>query len=373
MKANNNNDILQFINDMFQHAADTSATDIHIEQFKECARIRIRIQGRLQKYMEISQSETQQLIASLKMAAHLDITEKRMPQDGRIEIDAPNMHIRINICATLYGEKVALRLFYPGQRDFNLKKLNLPPAQLTIILNALKKTSGIIFVVGPTGSGKTTTLYSMLNHLNGSNKNIMTLEDPVEIAFTGINQCNINTKIDITFSSLLTAILRQDPDVIMIGEIRDAATAKIAMQAAQTGHLVFATLHASNVFTCISRLKALQVSPQCIAQHTLLIISQRFIRLLCGHCKQEDPDSPTTYHPLGCPFCLLGYRDQMPVFEILPMSNKITAAIQNKLPLPALEQLALNESYLSLAHQVRQLLMQGKTSHEELQKVLCSN
>ncbi len=300
---------LHFIEQLLHHAANENVSDIHLEPQAEQCRIRFRRQGLLYLANTIPTHFATQITACLKIMAQLDITEKRMPQDGRLYFaNLTDTNIRISTCPSLFGEKVALRLMNQQQSFLQLSHLGLNPDQKTMLEEKLNQPQGLIMIVGPTGSGKTSTLYAALNHLNQVEKNIITIEDPIEIKLDGITQINVNPRIDLSFSHLLRSIMRQDPDVIMIGEIRDRETAEIAIQAAQTGHLVLSTLHCDDATDFLARLNMLGITTPYLQTALSLIIAQRLIRTLCSH--GDD-----------CSQCHQGYANRTGIFELSTMQK----------------------------------------------------
>lgn len=278
--------IINYVNELFANAINNSISDIHIEPFEHHCRIRFRRDGLLHEAASLPPHLSTQIIARLKIMAELNIAEKRLPQDGRIKTFHHNkIDIRINTCPTLFGEKIVLRLPSCNQASLNIQTLGTTEQQTAQLLHSLSKPQGLILVTGPTGSGKTMTLYSALQHLNTIEKNISTIEDPVEIQLDNINQINIRPHIGLNFATALRTLLRQDPDIIMLGEIRDHETAIIAVQAAETGHLVLSTLHTNSAIESLSRLHSLGISPYHLIHSTSLIIAQRLVRKLCVHCK----------------------------------------------------------------------------------------
>lgn len=295
---------LHFIEQLLQQASNENVSDIHFEPQAEQCRIRFRRQGLLYLANTISPHFAAQITASLKIMAQLDITEKRMPQDGRIHFaNFTEMNIRISTCPSLFGEKVALRIMNQHQAHLVLSNLGLSEEQQITLEEKLTQPQGLIIITGPTGSGKTSTLYAALNYLNQVEKNIITIEDPIEIKLDGITQINVNPRIDLSFSHLLRSIMRQDPDVIMIGEIRDRETAEIAIQAAQTGHLVLSTLHCDDATDSLARLNMLGITTPYLQTALSLIVAQRLIRILCSHGDH-------------CEQCHQGFSGRTGIFEL---------------------------------------------------------
>jgi type IV pilus assembly protein PilB len=359
--------LVQFVDNILKHAIQQSASDIHIEPYEHNCRIRYRQDGLLRETAEIPTQLALRIITRLKVLAKLDISERRLPQDGRFQFQQHD--IRINICPTLFGEKIVLRLLNSSHLIHKISNLGLADSQLNLFLETISQPQGLILVTGPTGSGKTVTLYSALDYLNSEEKNISTVEDPIEIQLHGINQVNIHPKIGLQFSTVLRTLLRQDPDIIMIGEIRDLETAEIAIQAAQTGHLVFSTLHTNSAADAINRLNAMGIAEYNIKNSLSLIIAQRLIRKLCSYCKQPKSYSEETlntmgfsgpytslhfYQAVGCQHCLQGYHGRTGIYELLPI-------LKNQTHLP--EFISLKQSGFNKA-------LQGITSIMEINRVI---
>lgn len=327
----NDSSIIYLTDTLINEAIQQNASDIHIEALAQKSRVRLRCDGLLKEIAYFSHTIAMRLIARLKILAQLNISERRLPQDGRIMWNHPKMNIRVNTCPTVHGEKIVLRLLR-SHANLSLATLGLSESQLNRIEASLNQPQGLIIVTGPTGSGKTLTLYAALNYLNQIEKNIVSVEDPVEIELPGINQVSIHHKIGLNFSAVLRNFLRQDPDVIMIGEIRDAETAEIAVQASQTGHLVLTTLHTNSTFETLSRLQSLGIQNHVVQNAVSLIINQRLVRLLCAHCKtliecnnQQALVLPfaneNIYQINECINCTQGYKGRTGVFEILSLNN----------------------------------------------------
>lgn len=308
-----------FVEHLIQHAVNKKASDIHIEPFANLYRVRFRLDGRLIEAATFPLQIGKRIVSRIKILANLNIAEKRLCQDGRLQFKEQfYLNIRVSTCPTLFGEKIVLRLLHQQNNYLSLDQLGLNVEQLQILINHIANPQGLILVTGPTGSGKTTTLYSCLQYLNQITTNIITIEDPIEIAMPGVTQINVNAKIGLGFSQILKSILRQDPDVIMVGEIRDQDTAVIAMEAALTGHLVFSTLHTNNALGTLSRLSQLNPHGETL-QAITLIVAQRLLRKLCEKCKIPDPHFPTQYqaNPSGCTSCQQGYFNRVGIFELL--------------------------------------------------------
>lgn len=367
------NELIIFVNLMLEQAIKQSASDIHIEPYAQTCRIRFRCDGLLYEKKTISNEFALRIITRLKVLAKLDITEHRFPQDGRLQYH--NTDIRINSCSTLYGEKIVLRLLDSKNQSIAIHSLGLSAVQKSLFINKISSPQGMIIVTGPTSSGKTVTLYSALNHLNRSEKNITTLEDPVEIRLDGINQISVNSKINLDFSTLLRAILRQDPDIIMIGEIRDKETAEIAIQASTTGHLVLCTLHTHSAADAITRLISLGIPPFQLSHAVSLIVAQRLIRKLCPHCKRpslSETGVSTIFHANGCRYCLGGYLGRTGIFEFLPIDNELSTHILNGMNSQLIKEYMFSMGHLSLSQSANEKIKSGITSLSEIQRVLSS-
>lgn len=306
--------IIEYVNHLIANAIEKHISDIHIEPYAQQYRIRFRRDGLLYEAANLPPQAGLRVATRLKVMANLNIAEKRLPQDGRIAWrDKRKIDIRLNSIPTLYGEKLALRLLDINNIQLDINTLGLLPNQLQQLRNIIHKPQGLLLITGPTGSGKSITLYSLLHELNQAEKNISSVEDPVEIELHGINQININHKIGLDFPSVLRMLLRQDPDILMIGEIRDLETATIAIQAAQTGHLVLSTLHTNSAAEAIQRLQSMGIKDYQLTDAISLIVAQRLVRVLCPHCKQLTEDS-ATYHAAGCERCHQGYCGRTGVF-----------------------------------------------------------
>ena len=346
---------------LINHAIKLQTSDIHLEPFENFYRVRFRLDGLLQKQENLSLDIGMRVIARIKLLAKLDITEKRLPQDGRLKLLQKD--IRINTCPTLFGEKVVLRILDCENASLSLDTLGFNTEQLSLFKKYITAPSGLILVTGPTGSGKTVTLYSALHYLNQIEKNISTVEDPVEIQLAGINQININPKIGLTFANTLRSLLRQDPDIIMIGEIRDKETAEIAVQAAHTGHLVFSTLHTNNAIEALNRLSAMGIPNYNIVHSISLIIAQRLIRRICQTCHAQKHLSP-------CDACLNGYKGRTAIYEMLPFNEKIALHVLNNTHLQTILNNEHTEGYCSLAKSAREKIQNGVTDTFEISRVL---
>ncbi|MCR9192311.1 MAG: ATPase, T2SS/T4P/T4SS family [Gammaproteobacteria bacterium] len=363
--------IVAFVQRVFQQAITRDATDLHFEAYADFYRIRYRKDGQLYLLASPPQAVASRIASRLKIMANLDIAERRRPQDGRFTMaHAPNQTIdcRISTCPTITGEKIAIRILRSHLCQPDIAQLGFSDRDKTCVHQAMQRTQGLILVTGPTGSGKTVTLYAALQYLNTGDKNISTAEDPVEIKHAGINQVQINPKIGLDFSNALRSFLRQDPDIIMLGEIRDFDTADIAIKAAHTGHLVLSTLHTNSCAETVIRLKQLGISPFLLLSSVSLIIAQRLIRMLCPHCK--IPTTTGSYRAKGCHRCHDGYHGRCAIFEVMPISNALRALlIQPKITAEKLKVQAHKEGMLSLHDAGLIQVQQGVTTVEEINRI----
>lgn len=381
--ANYDEPLIRFVDHTIKHALQQYASDIHIEHYEKNCRIRYRQDGILYEIAEIPINLAARLVTRLKVMGKLDISERRLPQDGRFQLH--QIDIRINTCPTLFGEKVVLRLLDSKKVSLDINELGLNEIQKKQFLNKISEPQGLILVTGPTGSGKTVTLYSALHHLNMPDKNISTVEDPVEIQLKGINQVNINPKINLHFATALRTFLRQDPDIIMVGEIRDLETAEIAIQASQTGHLVLSTLHTNSAAEAITRFQTMGVAPYNIINSISIIIAQRLVRKLCLHCRQKeniptqvlnemgytcDSNHLTLFRAVGCQHCLAGYKGRIGIYEFLPITESIAELIMKNENILTVISQAKKEGFLSLRDAGFEKVMQGMTSISELNRVI---
>lgn len=330
---------VDYVQRILSDAIHKKVSDVHFEPQENCYQIRFRLDGFLYLIANPSSDFANRIIARIKIMADIDIAERRIPQDGRFKIVVSKIQTidcRVSTCPMLHGEKIVVRLLDSNAHVFNIDALGFVGTQKQIFLNAIKKPHGLILVTGPTGSGKTFTLYSALNILNTPQVNISSVEDPIEIHLPGINQVNVNAKAGLNFSTVLRAFLRQDPDIIMVGEMRDLETAEIGIKAAQTGHLVLSTLHTNNAIEALTRLLNMGIPVYNIVSSLTLIIAQRLVRRLCEYCKHVVDISPKIlnqenifdgdskfYSASGCEHCVNGYKDRVGIFEFLFMSEKI--------------------------------------------------
>ncbi len=382
----NNSPIVQLVKGMIDQAVRQRASDIHIEPMERQVRIRYRIDGALYEKAVYSIRLLPAIVARVKIIGGMDISEKRKPQDGRITqiVDRKEFDIRVSILPTVYGEKIVMRLTSKNALTKEKSQLGLKADELKKFDHILKHPHGILLVTGPTGSGKSTTLYTALSELNKEDVNIITVEDPVEANIDGINQVQVNTKANLTFASALRSILRQDPDIIMIGEIRDQETASIAVQASITGHLVVSTLHTNSAASTITRLADMGIEPYLIADSTIGVIAQRLVRRLCPECKrkkkadaeelellQMEPDADVTvYEPCGCPRCDgTGFKGRIGVYEIMEVSQPLKSIISKGGTAEDIKNKALEEGMSTLRMSATKYVLEGITSVQEMMRV----
>lgn len=382
----NNSPIVQLVKGMIDQAVRQRASDIHIEPMEKQVRIRYRIDGALYEKSVYSIRLLPAIVARIKIIGGMDISEKRKPQDGRITqiVDRKEFDIRVSILPTVYGEKIVMRLTSKNALTKEKSQLGLKPDELKKFDHILKNPHGILLVTGPTGSGKSTTLYTALSELNKEDVNIITVEDPVEANIDGINQVQVNNKANLTFASALRSILRQDPDIIMIGEIRDQETASIAVQASITGHLVVSTLHTNSAASTITRLADMGIEPYLIADSTIGVIAQRLVRRLCPECKRQkkadaeelellqlEPDADVTiYEPCGCPRCDgTGFKGRIGVYEIMEVTQPLKSIISKNGSAEDIKEKALEEGMSTLRMSATKYVLEGITSVQEMMRV----
>ncbi len=375
----------EFLKTLVSEAKNLGSSDIHIESYEEKCRVRLRIDGNLIERMIIDKNDYPALINMIKIQANLDISEKRLPQDGRIFFnDGTNkFDIRVSSLPTLYGEKIVLRLLSNDATNIDIYELGFQKHELEAYLEGIKKPHGIVLISGPTGSGKTTTLYATLKILNKEKTNVVTIEDPVEYTLKGINQVQVKESIGLTFASALRTFLRQDPDVIMLGEIRDGETAQMAIRAALTGHLVLSTIHTNSAWGTVSRLIDMGIPPFLLANTLNTTAAQRLVRLLCPDCKQEEnfdskllpkhfsPPSVPKKHSVakGCQYCYYtGYKGRKAIYEIIGLDSQLADQIkENKLKV---DELLRSRQIRSLSDNAFDLFMKGESSLEEIYSLL---
>ncbi len=380
--------IVRYVNKILLDSIKQGVSDIHMEPYEKTFRIRYRSDGILRQVAAPPASIANRLVSRIKVMSKMDIAERRVPQDGRIKMTLSKnraIDFRVNTCPTLFGEKVVLRILDPTSAQLGIEKLGFEPEQQRIFLEAINKPYGLVLVTGPTGSGKTVTLYTGLNILNTMERNISTAEDPVEITVEGINQVNMNPKAGLTFASALRAFLRQDPDIIMVGEIRDLETAEIAVKAAQTGHLVLSTLHTNDAPQTLNRLLQMGIPAFNIVAAVNLIMAQRLGRRLCEHCKipadfpdkvllaagfkQEELHDLKIFSAVGCEYCTNGYKGRVGVYQVLTLTDKMRTLILNGGNTDQLAECALAEGFNDLRRSGLNKVRMGLTSLEEIDRI----
>jgi len=372
--------IIKFVNALFYHAIKKNASDIHIESHEFKGEVRFRIDGVLFKHVELDNKIVNLIIRRIKVISNLDISESRIPQDGRtqVKIAKKTLDIRVSTLPTYYGERVVMRILMQSDDIPHLEELGFDTETTLKFRELLKYSHGIILVTGPTGSGKSTTLHSFLQEISSPDKNIITVEDPVEYKADNINQIQVNTKVGLTFASGLRSILRQDPDVIMIGEIRDSETAKIAIQSALTGHLVLSTLHTNNATSSITRLMDMQVEPFLVSSTIVGVLAQRLVRVLCEDCKEEDElaeeyikefdinKNTTIYKSAGCEKCrYTGFSKRKAIGELFVVEENIKHIIKDGVDDITIRNEAKKSGFETIQDQLKCMLKNGETSLEE--------
>lgn len=374
-----------FLTKLIKEAKNLGSSDIHIESYEERNRVRIRIDGHLVERYAIAKPDYPSIVNKIKIMSNMDIAEKRLPQDGRIFFHKDDMKfdIRVSVLPTLHGEKIVLRLLNNDAADIELTTLGFSPHDLENYLEGIKQHNGIILISGPTGSGKTTTLYATLKLLNKEERNIVTIEDPIEYTLEGINQVQLKESIGLDFASALKTFLRQDPDIIMLGEIRDRETASMAIRASLTGHLVLSTIHTNSAWDTISRLIDMGIPSYLIASTLRTSIAQRLVRLLCTSCKEKqsfDPDLlPKAFKPYhavnehhvakGCDQChFTGYKGRKAIYEVIPVDREIAALVKTNNQ--DVDEVLEQKKVKSLSENAYQLFMKGDTSLEEIYSLL---
>jgi len=380
--------IVRFVNKILLDAIKKGASDIHLEPYEKTFRIRYRSDGMLSEIASPPSNIAHRIVSRIKVMSKMDIAERRVPQDGRIKMTLSRnkaIDFRVNTCPTLFGEKVVLRILDPTSAQLGIEKLGFEPEQQKLFLDAIQKPYGMILVTGPTGSGKTVSLYTGLNILNTVERNISTAEDPVEITVEGINQVNMNVKAGLTFATALRAFLRQDPDIIMVGEIRDLETAEIAVKAAQTGHMVLSTLHTNDAPQTLNRLLQMGIPAFNIVSSVLLIMAQRLARRLCEHCKtdseypenilleagfqKEELGTFTVFKAVGCDSCNDGYKGRVGIYQVMPITEAMRARILEGCNAMQLGEQAKMDGVNDLRRSGLIKIKQGITSLEEIDRV----
>ncbi|SKA81797.1 type IV pilus assembly protein PilB [Caloramator quimbayensis] len=378
---------VKIVDNIIIEAVKRKSSDIHIEPFEKYVKIRFRIDGHLYEYKRFPFEIYESLALRIKVIANIDIAEKRLPKDGRIieKIDDNEFDFRVSTLPSIFGEKIVIRILNRNNVIIDKGQLGLKKTEIKIIDKILRSSNGMLFITGPTGSGKTTTLYTLIKEINLDDKNIVTVEDPVEYMIDGVNQVNINVKSGLTFTSILRAILRQDPDVIMIGEIRDSETAEIAVRAAITGHLVLSTLHTYNCVSTIIRLIDMGIEPYLIAASISGIVSQRLVRKICPYCQEEYEagnyekymlgiemnEKAKLYRGRGCAKCnYTGYKDRTGVFEVLEISNEIREAIITCKNINDLKKLCVDRGMVTLENSCKDMVLHGLTTIDEYLRIV---
>ena len=377
--------VIRLVNSLIMKAINEEASDIHIEPFEFSVRVRNRVDGILGETMNLPRKMLHAIVSRIKIMGNMDIAERRVPQDGRIplRIAGREFDLRISTMPTVFGEKVVIRILDKGNiKNYTLEKLGFGPQNLNYFMKFLKNSHGVILATGPTGSGKTTTLYTALNSINSIDRNIVTVEDPVEYMVEGINQTQVNIKAGATFPKYLRSILRQDPDVIMIGEIRDPETAEIAVRAATTGHLVLSTMHTNDAPGAITRLIDVGIEPFMVASSVIGVVAQRLVRKICQNCRQKyTPDEAEiafaglkrgdiVYHGAGCEQCNhTGYSGRIAIHEVLNVSSLLQSLILQKLSTEELRKAAFMEGMISLKDDGLQKVSEGVTTIKEIIRV----
>lgn len=382
--------VVKFVNKMLVDAIRMGASDLHFEPYEKTYRVRFRVDGVMQKMANPPVQLAGKIAARLKVMSQMDISERRVPQDGRIKLKLSKnkaIDFRVNSLPTLFGEKIVLRILDPSSAMLGIEALGYEPDQKEMFLEALHKPQGMLLITGPTGSGKTVSLYTGINILNTGATNISTAEDPVEINLEGINQVNVNPKVGLTFANALKSFLRQDPDIVMVGEIRDLETAEIAIKAAQTGHMVLSTLHTNSAPETLTRLRNMGVASFNIATSVNLVIAQRLARRLCKNCKKpinvprqsllelgfQDADLDNTdnviYEPVGCNECREGYKGRVGIYEVMKVSPDISRIIMEDGNAIDIKDAALKNGFRDLRRSGILKILQGVTSIQEMMRV----
>jgi type IV pilus assembly protein PilB len=379
--------VVHLVQQLLEQAVALKASDLHFEPYEQHYRVRMRIDGELREVAAPAIALKDRLASRIKVLSRLDIAEKRVPQDGRMKLQLASgreLDLRISTLPTLFGEKLVVRVLDAAQAQLDLTRLGYEPEDLARLVEAIQRPHGMVLVTGPTGSGKTQSLYACLNRLNTPEVNIATVEDPCEIQLQGINQVNVQDKPGLTFAIALRAFLRQDPDVLMVGEVRDLETANIAIQAAQTGHLVLSTLHTNDAPGTLVRLRNMGVAPYNMAASVSLITAQRLVRCLCSRCKAQvklpaavlvqagmpsawlSADGVDVWQPVGCAHCHKGFSGRTGIFQVMPVSADMQALILQEAGSQVLAQQAQREGVVSLRAAGLRKVLQGITSLDEV-------
>ena len=383
----NNAPVVKLVNSIIEFAIRANSSDIHIEPMEDRVRVRIRIDGALQEIMSNPVAARDAIITRIKILSGMNIAEKRIPQDGRVQttINGKPVDMRVSILPTVHGEKTVIRILAKNDANLNRKYLGISEHNNEMIDRIVKVPQGVCLISGPTGSGKTTTLYTLLSEKNTPETNIVTVEDPVEIQIPGINQVQVNAKAGMTFASGLRSILRQDPDIILVGEIRDGETAEIAMRAAITGHLVFSTIHTNDAVSSINRLIDMGIEPFMVSTALIGVVAQRLVRRICTNCREEYTPGPDEvellklkpgqklYRGAGCSECgEKGYKGRIAIHEVVIMTKAMRALLERRAGEDEMRELAISEGTLMLADSAAALVLEGITTVAEMSKVTYS-
>ena len=383
----NNAPVVKLVNSIIEFAIRANSSDIHIEPMEDRVRVRIRIDGVLQEIMSNPVAARDAIITRIKILSGMNIAEKRIPQDGRVQttINGKPVDMRVSILPTVHGEKTVIRILAKNDANLNRKYLGISEHNNEMIDKIVKVPQGVCLISGPTGSGKTTTLYTLLSEKNTPETNIVTVEDPVEIQIPGINQVQVNAKAGMTFASGLRSILRQDPDIILVGEIRDGETAEIAMRAAITGHLVFSTIHTNDAVSSINRLIDMGIEPFMVSTALIGVVAQRLVRRICTNCREEYTPGPDEvellklkpgqklYRGAGCSECgEKGYKGRIAIHEVVIMTKAMRALLERRASGDEMRALAISEGTLMLADSAAALVLEGITTVAEMSKVTYS-
>ena len=385
LDSNDDAPIIRLINAILTEAVKAEASDVHVETFENRLVVRFRVDGVLQEVLQQSRNLAKPIVSRIKIMSKLDIAERRLPQDGRLSLKIAGhaVDVRVSTIPSGHGERVVLRLLDRQAGRLNLSHLGMSDKTREEIDILIHKPNGIILVTGPTGSGKSTTLYAGLQQINDRSRNILTVEDPIEYYLDGVGQTQVNTKVDMTFARGLRAILRQDPDVVMVGEIRDLETAEIAVQASLTGHLVLSTLHTNTAVGAITRLRDMGVEPFLLSSSLIGVLAQRLVRVLCQHCKTSNPVTPKErellrlenhenailYHPQGCEECnKTGYQGRTGIYELVTMDDNLRTMIHDNASEHQLEQYAREHS-AGIREDGRRKILEGLTTLKEVLRV----
>ncbi len=377
--------VVQLVNSLLIRASTVGASDIHFEPYEEETLVRFRLDGMLHEVMKINPTTYRSVVSRIKVISNLNVAEKRVPQDGRIrvKIGKKDLDIRVSVVPTVFGERVVMRLLDKSGALLSLEELGLSPSNERKLKRLAEKPYGIVLITGPTGAGKSTTLYAMLLHIKSPTKNIITIEDPVEYQIKGVSQIQVNPKVGLTFAAGLRSILRQDPDVIMVGEIRDSETADIAVHAALTGHLLLSTLHTNDAVSAVPRLLDMGVEPFLVASSIEGVVAQRLVRKVCPHCREGYEPSEeeikelgleegfTFYRGRGCDMCLgTGYKGRTAIFEVLEFDEELKQFITQNQDANGIRELAIKKGYEDMLRDGIRKIREGITTSEEVLRVV---